>query len=54
MNCQSLALFRHQMECKNTKSSKFSMYNLMDVGISTLSDGLAMAQRMTNGYQEGC
>ena len=54
VNCQSLALFWHQMECKNTKLNKFLTCNLVDVGIGTSSDGLATAQRMTNGYQEGC
>ena len=53
-NCQSLALFWHQMECKNTKSDKFLTCNLVDAGIGTSSDGLATAQRTTNGYQEGC
>ena len=51
MNCQSLALFWHQMECKNMKLNKFLTCNLMDAGIGTLSDA---AQRMMNGYQEGC
>ena len=30
------------------------MCSPMDTGIGTLSDGLAMALRMTSGYQEKC